>query len=308
MNISVIIPCYNAAKTIAVQLEALANQTWRSSWEIIVVDNGSTDDSVAIVEKYQKQLPSLRLIQASDRPGAAHARNAGAKVATGQALLFCDADDRVEPGWLTAMGEALLKHDFVAGRFDYTQLNEPWLVNSSIFQVQKTGLLQYEFPPYLPFAGSGNLGIKKALHEAIGGFNKDLIYAEDTDYCFRVQLTGTQLHFIADAVTQIRLRHTFKEIYKQGKNWAKSHVYLRTLYGSSVSEILILGYLIKVLIYPIKVVFYFNSKSKLAEWLWVMGWNIGILKGSLKYSQKPSPKNTVLSKNNQKPIKIITVI
>ncbi|AFZ29303.1 glycosyl transferase family 2 [Gloeocapsa sp. PCC 7428] len=305
MKISVIIPCFNAAKTIAVQLEALAKQTWKN-WEIIVVDNGSTDDSVAIVEKYQKQILNLQLIHARDRPGAAHARNAGAKVATGEALLFCDADDRVEPGWLTAMGEALLKHDFVAGRFDYTQLNEPWLVNSGIFQVQKTGLSQYEFPPYLPFAGSGNLGIKKALHEAVGGFNEDLIYAEDTDYCFRVQLLGTQLQFIEDAVAQIRLRNTFKDIYKQGKSWAESHIYLRLLYGISVSRFAAFGYLVKVLLYPSKIVFYLQSRSKLAEWLWILSWNIGLLKGSYKYSQYFGLKKRICMKSSIEKANIVT--
>ncbi|MUL36453.1 glycosyltransferase [Gloeocapsopsis dulcis] len=303
MNISVIIPCYNAAKTIAVQLDALANQTW-TDWEIIVVDNGSTDESIAIVEKYQKQIPNLRLIHASDRPGAAYARNVGVKAATGEALLFCDADDQVEPGWLSAMGKALLKYDFVAGQFDYTQLNEPWLVNSGIFQVQKAGLSQYEFPPYLPFAGSGNLGIKTALHQAVGGFNEDLIYAEDTDYCFRVQLIGTQLHFIRDAVAQIRLRHTFKDIYRQGKNWAESHIYLRLLYGASVSKIMVLGYLMKSILYPLKIVFYLKNKSELAEWLWVLSWNIGLLKGSIKYSQITF-KNMTMNNTSQE-VKIIT--
>ncbi|PIG93352.1 glycosyltransferase family 2 protein [Gloeocapsopsis sp. IPPAS B-1203] len=306
MKISVIIPCYNAAETIAVQLEALATQTWKDAWEIIVVDNGSTDNSVAIVEKYQKQIPNLRLIRASDRPGAAYARNAGVRNATGEALLFCDADDQVESGWLSAMGEALLKYDFVAGRFDYTQLNESWLINSEIFQVQKAGLSQYEFSPYLPFAGSGNLGIKKVLHQAVDGFNENLIYAEDTDYCFRVQLTGTQLHFIEDAVAQIRLRHTLKDIHKQGKNWAESHIYLRLLYGISLSNFVVFGYLIKVLLYPIKIIFYLKNKSRFAEWVWILGWNIGILKGSIKYSQNMTFKNNVLAKNNNQKVKIIT--
>ncbi len=305
MKISVIIPCFNAAKTIAVQLEALAKQTW-TEWEIIVVDNGSTDESVAIVKNYQKHIPNLRLIRASDRPGAAHARNAGAKVATGEALLFCDADDQVEPGWLTAMGEALLKYDFVAGRFDYTQLNEPWLLNTGIFQVQKLGLSQYEFPPYLPFAGSGNLGIKKALHEAVGGFNEDLIYAEDTDYCFRVQLLGAQLYFIEEAVAQIRLRHTFQDIYKQGKCWAESHIYLRSLYGVTTNKINTFGYLIKVLVYPIKIIFYLQNRSKFAEWLWVLSWNIGLFKGCLKYSQALRSKND-LSINKSSEVEIVTV-
>src|SRR6266545_10527 len=107
MKLSVVVPCFNSAKTIAIQLEALANQTWSEPWEVIVADNGSTDSSVAIAESYKKRLPHLRIVDASDRRGAGHARNVGAAAAAGDLLAFCDADDEVAPGWLSAMGQAL---------------------------------------------------------------------------------------------------------------------------------------------------------------------------------------------------------
>ena len=81
--------------TIGAQLEALANQSWPEAWEIT-------------------QLLHLRLVDSSDRPGASHARNVGARAATAPALAFCDADDEVGPGWVAAMGNALVRHDFVA--------------------------------------------------------------------------------------------------------------------------------------------------------------------------------------------------
>ena len=112
MKLSVIIPCLNAANTIAVQLDALAAQQWDQPWEVIVADNGSTDDSIAIIERYKTTLPHLRIADASARRGQPYALNVGAMAATGEALAFCDADDEVAPGWLSAMGEALSKHDF----------------------------------------------------------------------------------------------------------------------------------------------------------------------------------------------------
>ena len=81
MKLTVIIPCFNAANTIAVQLEALAQQHWCEPWEVIVSNNGSTDETVAIVEQYQKKLPNLRIVDSSDQGGAAHARNVGALAA-----------------------------------------------------------------------------------------------------------------------------------------------------------------------------------------------------------------------------------
>jgi len=61
MKLSVILPCFNGAETIALQLEALANQQWEGDREVIVSNNGSTDDSMEIVERYRDRLPNLRM-------------------------------------------------------------------------------------------------------------------------------------------------------------------------------------------------------------------------------------------------------
>ena len=108
MKLSVIIPLFNDAEYIAIQLNALANQNWSEPWELIVSDNGSTDGSLRVVEQYRKRIPNLRIVDSSDMRGAAHARNVGATAALSDNLAFCDADDEVAPGWLKAMGEALL--------------------------------------------------------------------------------------------------------------------------------------------------------------------------------------------------------
>src|SRR5262249_59116491 len=116
-KLSIIIPCFNAEQTIVVQLQALADQQWSHPWEVIVVDNGSTDRTADIVKAWRPSLPSLRLIQAAkERQGPAYARNVGVAAARSDALAFIDADDVVAPGSLAAMGEALELHDFVAGR------------------------------------------------------------------------------------------------------------------------------------------------------------------------------------------------
>src|ERR1700756_5684791 len=99
MKLSVIIPCYNVGDNIAAQLEALAGQQWSEPWEVIVADNGSTDNSLQVVRECARRLPELRIIDASGKAGAAHARNVGARAATGDYLAFCDADDEVAPGW-----------------------------------------------------------------------------------------------------------------------------------------------------------------------------------------------------------------
>jgi glycosyltransferase involved in cell wall biosynthesis len=230
MKLSVIIPCFNAANTITVQLEALANQQWPEPWEIIISNNGSTDETVAIVEQYQEKLPNLRIVDSSDRRGAAHARNVGALAATGEALAFCDADDEVASGWLAAMGEALSKYDFVAGRLDYNKLNESWTLKYRLPSRQVDGLQEYKNPPYLPHASSSNLGVKRSIHEAIDGFDETMLQLEDTEYCWRIQLAGTKLHFIQDAVVHHRYRHTIGSIYYQARLWGEYSVLLYKRY------------------------------------------------------------------------------
>ena len=225
MKLSVIIPCYNEADTIATQLEAFAKQYWSEPWEIIVSDNGSTDDSVAIVEKYRSKLPHLHIVDASAKRGAPHAINVGAQAATGDAIAVCDADDEIAPGWVAAIGEALSRHDFVASRFDFTKLNEPWALEARSCGYgtcgQENELPKMGCPPYLLYAGACGLGVKKSLHDAVGGHDESLPYHHDTDFCYKMQLLGVEFHFVPEAVVHIRCHHTFKGIFHQARRWAE---------------------------------------------------------------------------------------
>jgi glycosyltransferase involved in cell wall biosynthesis len=282
MKLSVIIPCYNAVDTIAEQLEALATQEWSEPWEIIVADNRSTDDSIAIVKQYQERLPNLRLIDASARQGQPYALNAGVKAAVGEALAFCDADDVVGSGWVAAMGAALSKYDFVACRFDTLKLNEGWLYKSRR-NPQRDGLQEYDYPPYLHHAGGGSLGVKRALYEAIDGFDETLPYLHDTDFYWRLQLAGTELHFVSDAVIHIRYRDTLRSIYRQARNYGEYNVILykkyRPLGMPELSWRTGVTAWFKLLRWLLRI----RSKTGLAKWTWQFGWLTGRLQGSLRH-------------------------
>jgi len=125
-------------------------------------------------------LPDLHIVDSSDLKGAAHARNIGAAAAKGDALALVDADDEVVPGWLAAMGEALSKHDFVGGQNEHWNLNEPWVVKCYEAE-ETTGTVDNH--QYLLMVGGNNLGIKRSLHDAIGGFDESILVLEDVDYC-----------------------------------------------------------------------------------------------------------------------------
>lgn len=228
MKISVIIACYNAADTIGTQLGALAGQSWSEPWEVIVSDNGSTDQSLAAVKSFKDKIPNLLIVDSSERRGPSYARNVGARAASGEALAFPDADDEVAPGWVAAMGKALSKHDFVACRWDIEKLNKPSLRIRG--NPQKTGVQVLWYPPYLPHAGASSLGVKRSLHAAVGGFDESFPRLADTDYCLRIQLTGVKLKFVPDALLHVRFRNTLGGFFNQSRLWGKYNILLYKKY------------------------------------------------------------------------------
>ena len=104
--VSVVIPFLNDAETLADQLAALRAQDYTGDWELLAVDNGSTDGSVEIAERWVKQFPHARVVRADEHRSPGHARNAGASHAIGDFLAFSDADDAL-PSRATWSGGAL---------------------------------------------------------------------------------------------------------------------------------------------------------------------------------------------------------
>jgi len=288
VKLSVIIPCYNAAGTIGTQLEALAKQRWSQAWEVIISDNGSTDETLMIVKDYQDRLPNARIVDASARRGQPYALNVGARAAKGNAFVFIDADDEVGFGWVEGIGEGLENHDFVASRFDVEKLNVDW-VRESRGQPQRDGLQQYN-PTFLPFAGSSGLGVKRALHEAIGGFNEAMPYVFDTDYCFKIQLSGTKLHFVPEALVHIRHRDTLIGIYLQARRWAEYNAFLCKQYRSLGMPTLSWRSSLRSWVRLVRLVPRVHHKGDRARLVRQLGWRIGWLWGNIKHSNVCSPR------------------
>lgn len=222
-QISVIIPAYNAATTIGVQLDALSRQTYAGDWEVIVADNGSTDDTRAMAESYSDRLPDLKVVDASDRRGAGPARNRGARAASAPYLAFCDADDRVEPEWLAALASALEHHDFVTGSVDHDSLNSG--ESSSHWRSHVDSLpLALRF---LPYALSGNMGVKSSAFHEVGGFPEDMdSVGEDVALSWALQLAGYDLYFEPKAVVAYRHKEELGSLWRQHSNFGLADVVL----------------------------------------------------------------------------------
>ncbi len=116
-KISVIIPVYNVARYLPQCLDSVLGQDHRDL-EVIVIDDGSTDASGAICDQYAARDPRLRVIHQKNA-GAAAAKNAGLRIATGEYLSFVDSDDFLEPNVYGFMLEALKTSGADAAQFSY---------------------------------------------------------------------------------------------------------------------------------------------------------------------------------------------
>lgn len=213
-EVSVVIPFRNAARTFGDQLEALASQDFAGSWEVVAVDNRSEDESRQIAESFSGRL-ELRVVEARERLGGGYASNVGAAHATGEKLVFVDADDVVAPGYLSAMAAALDRHQFVTASFDQTTLNPEWVraAHGPAWRVPNEPLPD-QFG-VLPNAGA-SIGIVRSVFEACGGFPDDLPRMYDIAMSWELQLSGTELHYVPEAVYRVRYRERLLDLFRQG--------------------------------------------------------------------------------------------
>ncbi|GKS58306.1 glycosyl transferase [Nitrospira sp.] len=291
MKLSVIIPCFNAADTIACQLDALAKQRWAEPWEVILADNGSKDKSVAVANSFVGKVPSLRILDASARKGAPYAMNLAASMARGEYLAICDADDEVAPGWVAAMGKALDSYECVASRFEFARLN-PFLTPQSMIMKhpQTIGLVKLWYPPYAVFAGSCGLGVRKSLHVRLGGFDESFFVVYDADYCVRMQLAGARLTFAADALVHIRCRASAEASFSQLCSWGEYNALLYKRYRPvGLKEMHRWKSHARGWVDLVRSLPSCHKAGARLEWVKRLGWQVGILKGSLKHMVPPVP-------------------
>ena len=281
MKLSVVIPCFNAADTIVPQLEAFTKQNCSQPWEIIIADNGSTDDTIKFVKQFQQSLPNLRIVDASGTKGAAHARNVGASVALSENIAFCDADDEVTTQWVGAMMEALSKYDFVAGYSDYSKLNETWVVKCCGLR-EANGIKDYV---YLKYAAGNNLGVKRSVHNAIGGFDETMVLLQDVDYCWRIQKTGIKLEPASNAVVNFRFRNTIKGMYRRCWRLACYDILLHQKHQKMGMPKLMKwrSFTKDAAILPLKFLLKVRDKESFVRWLLDLAWLGGHLQGCIKY-------------------------
>lgn len=192
--ISVIIPAYNPGDTLGACLDALLAQSApRSDYEIIVVDDGSTDTTRALA-----QSRGVRVISQPNR-GAAAARNLGAAQASGDVLLFLDADSVPDARWVERMAAPFADPQIAGASGEKkTRQRELW---ARLVQTE----YDYKYDrlassPRMDFVDSSTAGYRKDIFLSSGGFDSSLLEAEDTDLSYRLTERGCRMLLVRDAL------------------------------------------------------------------------------------------------------------
>lgn len=192
-TISVVIPCFNAERYVGATVESVLAQAW-PNLQIIIVDDGSSDGSCALV---QQRFPEVTLIRQANQ-GVAAARNAGIRRATGEWIAFVDADDIWLPGKLHRQWEQLRDHPGV--RMNYTawevwQSQEPTPPSDLISNLQFTaadarwaGASGWIYPELLLDCAvwTSTVMAHRSLFEEVGRFDTSLRIGEDYDLWLRI--------------------------------------------------------------------------------------------------------------------------
>lgn len=275
-----VIPCRNAAPFLESLLDSLCSQQVDELWEILLVDNGSADSSKEIARRYADVLP-IKVFDCPGPPNESRARNMGVQRSRGPKILFVDADDKVSDDYVRVMSAALESADFVAARVDSRTLNPGWLGEVHGPPWQQDGL--EDWFGFLPNA-TPCFGVKKHVYEVAGGWPEDYPNsAQDTAFSWRVQLSGTPLVFVGDAVYQYRFRTTASALYKQTRNWGKANAFLFRDFRSLGMPGRAIDRALRDWVEAVGALLTSRSKADLALALTKMGYCVGRLKGSVRY-------------------------
>jgi glycosyltransferase involved in cell wall biosynthesis len=283
VKLSVVIPCLNGEKTLPELFDALAAQEWEGEWEIVLADNGSTDGTREVVERYRSgPLPNLRVADASSQRGQSFAMNVGAAEAKGEWLAFCDADDVVGDNWLPAVTDALGRHELIAYRQDDTRLNPLW-AQASREKIFTDELPKTWFPPYVPFTGAGCMAMHRSVFESIGGFDPEMPL-EDLDFSIRAFHDERELVLVPGAVLHYRYRQSYKGIFRQAYIYGLGFAAVQRKYKRPGERYpkqrlwLITGW--RVMLPRLIRAYDRGDRAKIA---WQLGWQAGRYHGSFKY-------------------------
>ena len=243
MFYSIIIPSYNRQDELEALLPCLELQDFKkNAFEVIIVDDGSTDDSEAYVQNYIKNSQMTIHFIKQENKGPGPARNNGMNHAKGDFIIFLDSDVILPDYWLKATDKGIIEMNLDAfggpdnahESFSATLKSIDYAMTSFITTGGIRGRKGKNLGKYFP--RSFNMGLSKAIYEKIGGFG-DLRHGQDIEYSNRIIKSGAKVGFIADSLVYHKRRTSLKKFFKQVFNWGVARINLYKI-DKSMLEIL----------------------------------------------------------------------
>lgn len=238
VEVSVIIPAFNAESTIGLQIEALADQMDPPPFEVIVVDNLSTDKTVLVAKKAAVEAGlGLRTVRAFEFQGPGYARNVGASAAIGRYLMFCDADDAVSRTWVRNGSDAFEHCDLWTGVSLGVRDSDAWAtltdVRARFDDARGSSLPCEDQDGPFPILMGGNFGIDRELFFHLGGFDVAMGSAgEDNEFAARVKSSGIPLFDSDAALSGYRIRTDVSSVMRAAFNAGLAHALLNSRYST----------------------------------------------------------------------------
>ena len=219
-KVSIVICAYNADRTMAACCESLVRLRYEP-YEVIVVDDGSTDRTREIAESYP-----FRVIHQENR-GLSVARNVGIAAATGEFVAFTDSDCVVDPDWLTYLIGAMVRHGWVAAGGPNLPPLEDARVPSCV-AVAPGGpthvLVNDDVAEHIPGC---NMVFRRTALRKVGNFDPVFTSAgDDVDFCWRLQNGGQQIGFSPAAMVWHFRRNTVRAYLRQQRGYGKAEALL----------------------------------------------------------------------------------
>lgn len=216
--LSVVIPVYNDPDGLRRTLSSLIDQRHNPKFEIVVVDNNSTDNTPQVVKRFEKKHPEVVSgYKETDIQSSYAARNTGIQNASGEILAFIDADVTVETDWVTSVIEW-----FEETTVDYLGCNVEMYVpdDSGSVWAQYDLLMGLPVKHYLEtkqFMPTCALAVRREVIDKIGSFDQSLISGGDKEFGKRVHRAGYRMEYDDQLLVRHPVRTTFEEHIAKAK-------------------------------------------------------------------------------------------
>ncbi len=243
-RVSVVLPVYNGMETLPRAMDGLRALDYpRDQWELVIVDNNSTDGSWEWLQEMVEQESGnwVRLVRETTQ-GPSAARNRGAREARASEILaFMDSDCTPQPDWLKNMLAAFDDAGPETWAFGGRLVSAPpaslaeWFTDKQRILEVEDFYRPHPFKP--PFVLTANFAVRRTAFEGpVGAFDESLFVGEDADFCWRLQMAGGRLGLARTAVVEHRHRTSLLRFARQMFLYGRGSAHIFSRYRSFIGR------------------------------------------------------------------------